>query len=168
MQWELNMLLVQHDTDRLTSNEMVKLFIALISKIQLANQNRLKNYNSVFLSYNIYVPLKLSTTSQSPAQHQVTTTYITPAQPQFDQNDPMDLSATNRGFKKPLTAEQRKYRFENNLCLYCGKFGHRILDHKLIRFTQRIDFVSETFTPTPPPATQLAIEGPPTPSQGKT
>ena len=148
MQWKLNMLLIQHDTDRLTFDEMVKLSIALASRVQLANQNRFKNYNSVFSSNNIYVPPTLSTTSQSLAQHQVTITYINPAQPQFDQNDPMDFSATNRGFKKPLTAEQRKYRFENNLCLYCGKSDHRVLDHKLIRFTQRINFVSETFTPT--------------------
>ena len=161
------MLLVQHDTDRLTFEEMVKLFIALTSIIQLANQNRLKNYNSVFPSNNIYVPPTLLTTSQSPAQHQVTTIYINSAQPQFDQNDPMDLSATNRGFKKPLTAEQKKYRFENNLCLYCGKSGHKALDHKFIKFTRRINFVSETFTITPPPPDQLAIEGPPTPSQRK-
>ena len=44
MQWELNMLLIQHDTDRLTFDEMVKLSIALISKAQLANQNRFENY----------------------------------------------------------------------------------------------------------------------------
>ena len=164
MQWELNMLLIQHDTDRLTFDEMVKLSIALTSRIQLANQNRFKNYNSVFLSNNIYIPPTLLTTSQSPAQHQVTTIYINSAQPQFDQNDPMDLSATNRGFKKPLTAEQKKYRFENNLCLYCGKSGHRAFDHKFIKFTQRINFVSEAFTPTPPPPAQFAIEDPPAPS----
>ena len=166
MQWELNMLLVQHDTDQLTFDEMVKLSIALTSRVQLANQNRLKNYNSVFLSNNIYVPPTLSTNSQGPAQHQVTTTYITPAQPQFDQNDLMDLSATNKGPRKPLTAEQKKYRFENNLCLYCGKPGHRALDHKLFRFTQRVNFVSEA--PVSPPPSQFTIESPPTTNQGKT
>ena len=168
MQWELNMLLVQHDTDRLTFDEMVKLSIALTSRAQLTNQNRPKNYNSAFPSNNIYVPTTPSTTSQTPAQHQVTTIYINPAQPQFDQNDPMDLSATNRRFKKPLTAEQRKYRFENNLCLYCGKSGHRTLDHIFIKPTQGINFVSGTFTPTHPPPAQLAIESPPAPSQRKT
>ena len=66
MQWELNMLLVQHDIDRLTFDEMIKLSIALTSKAQLTNQNRLKNYNSVFPSNNIYVPPTLSTTSQAP------------------------------------------------------------------------------------------------------
>ena len=145
------MLLVQHDTDRLTFDEMVKLSIALTSRIKLANQNRLKNYNSAFLSNNIYAPPTLLITSHAPAQHQVTTTYITPAQPQFDQGDPMDFSTTNKGLGKPLTAEQKKYRFENNMCLYCCKFGHKTLDHKLIKLTQRINFVSETFTPTPPP-----------------
>ena len=79
----------------------------------------------------------------------------------------MDLSATNRGFKKPLMAEQKKYRFENNLCLYYGKSSHRALDQKLIKNTQRINFVSEAFTPTPPPPAQFAIEGPPAPGQGK-
>ena len=162
------MLLVQHGTDRLTFDEIIKLSIALIPRIQLANQNRLKNYNSAFFSNNIYVCPTLSITSQSPAQHQVTTIYINPAQPQFDHNDPMDLSATNRGFKKPLTAEQKKYRFENNLCLYCGKSGHRIFDHKFIRLTQRINFVLRTFTPTLLPPAQLAVESPPTPNQGKT
>ena len=67
MQWELNMLLVQHDTDRLTFDEMVKLSIALASKVQLVNQNRLKNYNSAFPSNNIYVPPTFLTTNQSPA-----------------------------------------------------------------------------------------------------
>ena len=76
----------------------------------------------------------------------------------------MDLSATNRGLKKPLTAEQRKYRFENNVCLYCGKAGHRTFDHKFIKLTQRINFVSEASTPTPPPPAQFAIERAPAPS----
>ena len=44
MQWELNMLLVQHDTDLLTFDEMVRLTISLTSKAQLVNQNRLKIY----------------------------------------------------------------------------------------------------------------------------
>ena len=100
-----------------------------------------------------------------PTQQQVTTTYTNPFHVQTDQNDPMDLSATNRGFKKPLTAEQRKYRFENNLCLYCGKFGHRALDHKLIKFTQRINFVSETSTP--PPTTGPIRNWKPTSTQPK-
>ena len=129
IQWKLSMLLVQHDIDQLMFNEMVKLFTALTSKAQLANQNRPKNYNSALLSNNIYVPPTPSTTSHAPAQHQVTTTYTTPAQPQLDQSDPMDLSATNKGPKKPLTAEQKKYRFEKKLCLYCGKPGHKVFNH---------------------------------------
>ena len=35
---------------------------------------------------------------------------------------PMDLSATNR---KGLSPAERKRRFDNNLCLYCGQSGHR-------------------------------------------
>ena len=144
---------------------MVELSIALASKTQLANQNRFKNYNSAFFSNNIYVTPTLSTTSHGPAQHQVTTIYITPAQPQLDQSDPMDLSATNKGPKKPLTAEQRKHRFEINLCLYCGKPSHKAFDHKLFRLTQRINFVSEN--PVSPPPAQFTIEAPPATNQGK-
>ena len=167
MQWELNMLLVQHDTDLLTFDEMVKLSTSLAFRAQLVNQNRLKNYSAPLFN-NIYASLSASTTMNTiPTQHQVITTYTNPPHFQTDQNDPMDLSAANRGFKKPLTAEQKKYRFENNLCLYCGKSGHKAFDYKFIKFTQRINFVSETFTHTPLPPAQLAIEGPPAPSQGK-
>ena len=45
MQWELSMLLVQHDTDLLTFDEVIKSFTSLASRAQLANQNRPKNYN---------------------------------------------------------------------------------------------------------------------------
>lgn len=34
---------------------------------------------------------------------------------------PMDLTQTRRG---PITPEMKKYRRDNNLCLYCGKTGH--------------------------------------------
>jgi hypothetical protein len=42
---------------------------------------------------------------------------------------PMDLDASrsNRKFK-PLTPQERQYRMSNNLCLYCGKAGHRASD----------------------------------------
>ena len=46
-------MLVQHDTDQLTFDKMIKLSILLISKIQLANQNRFKNYNINFFPNNI-------------------------------------------------------------------------------------------------------------------
>ena len=49
------MLLVQHDTDQMIFDEMVMLSISLISKIQLANQNRLKNYNITPFPNNIYI-----------------------------------------------------------------------------------------------------------------
>ena len=78
MQWELNMLLVQHDTDLLTFDEMVKLSTSLTSRAQLANQNRPKIYSTP-LSNNIYVSLSASTTmNTTPTQHQVTTTYTNP------------------------------------------------------------------------------------------
>ena len=42
---------------------------------------------------------------------------------------PTDLNASrsNQRFK-PLTPEERKRRYDNNLCLYCGKSGHRAGD----------------------------------------
>ena len=42
---------------------------------------------------------------------------------------PMDLDASHSGRKfKPLTPEERTYRMNNSLCLYCGKAGHRATD----------------------------------------
>ena len=55
MQLKLNMLLVQHDIDQMIFDEMVKLSVSLISKIQLAHQNKPKNYNSAPLFNKIYV-----------------------------------------------------------------------------------------------------------------
>ena len=78
MQWKLSMLLVQHDTDLLTFDEMVKLSISLASRAQLANQNRPKIYFTP-LSNNIYVSFSVSTTmNTTPTQHQVTTIYTNP------------------------------------------------------------------------------------------
>src|SRR5258705_12011878 len=40
---------------------------------------------------------------------------------------PMDLSLADRTTSKkraPLTDAQKKYRIDNNLCLYCGAKGH--------------------------------------------
>ena len=52
-----------------------------------------------------------------------------------DDPEPMDLDAvrTNpapdaRGPGRKLTKEERDHRFENNLCLYCGKAGHKVKD----------------------------------------
>ena len=74
MQWELSMLLVQHDTDLLTFDEMVKLSTSLTSRAQLANQNRPKIYSTP-LSNNIYVsPLASTTMNTTPTQNQITTT----------------------------------------------------------------------------------------------
>ena len=42
----------------------------------------------------------------------------------------MDLST----FKKPkklFTFEKKNLRFENNFGFYCGKLGHRIMEHKI-------------------------------------
>ena len=77
MHWELNKLLIQHDTDQLTFDEMIKLFISLISKIQLANQNRFKNYNITPFPNNIYVSPPISNSMNTiPSQHQITKIYF--------------------------------------------------------------------------------------------
>jgi hypothetical protein len=39
---------------------------------------------------------------------------------------PMDLDATKTTRFKPLTNEERLRRMKENLCLYCGKSGHRV------------------------------------------
>ena len=78
MQWELNMLLVQHDTDLLIFDEPVKLSTSLTSRAQLTNQNRPKNYSAPLFN-NIYASFSVSTTMNTiPTQHQVTTTYTNP------------------------------------------------------------------------------------------
>ena len=43
---------------------------------------------------------------------------------------PMDFTSTDRTSRKrgPLTEAQRKYRYENGLCLYCGNHGHFVSD----------------------------------------
>ena len=156
--------MVQHDTDQLTFDEIIILSISLISKIQLANQNRVKNYNITPFPNNIYVSPSIATTI--PSQHQITTIYTFFVQFYPDQNDSITLSTTNKKPKKPLTVEQKKYRFENNLYLDCGKPGHKIFAYKFFRFTQRINFIIETFV-SPTPA-QFTIDIPPTTNQGKT
>jgi len=37
----------------------------------------------------------------------------------------MELDASSSTKFKPLTPEERKRRYDNNLCLYCGEGGHR-------------------------------------------
>ena len=42
---------------------------------------------------------------------------------------PMDLDANSGTRKfKPLTPQEKQHRMDNNLCLYCGKPGHRATD----------------------------------------
>ena len=74
----------------------------------------------------------------------------------------MDLSAS-KGPKKPLTPEERKYRFNNNLCLYCGKPGHRIMDHKTT--IQRINFVTPAPIVSSSTTAPFVIEAPSVPQQ---
>ena len=170
--WELQKLLVQHDTDRMTFDEMVSTCQILWTKNQLANQAKPKNYS------NFTHPVsnsKASPTSNTfpvrgyvkPSASRFMAPFITifaqpPAPVPIDQSDPMDLS-TSKGFKKPLAPEERKYRFDNNFCLYCGKPGHRAMNHKTT--TQRVNFVTPAPTVKSPTKTLLDIEAPPAPQQ---
>ena len=103
-----------------------------------------------------------------PARGYLTTSNstITFAQPPVtaptDQGDPMDLS-TSKGPRKPFTPEEKKYRFDNNLCLYCGKPDHRIMANKTT--TQRIYFVTPIPSVTSTTTAPFAIETPPATQQ---
>jgi len=55
------------------------------------------------------------------------------------ENSNTEINATqgqhHTQFKKcgKLMPEQRQYRFDNNLCMYCGKQGHKAIDCKAPR-----------------------------------
>ena len=167
--WELQKLLVQHDIDRMTFDEMVFICQVLWIKDQLANQAKPRNYPN----FTHPIPASNSNASSTnnntfPVRGFVTPfiTITTLAQPPItapiDQNDPMDLSASRR-LKKPFTPEKKKYRFDNNLCLYCGKPGHRAVDHKTT--IQRVNFVTPVFIVTSSATAPFVIEAPPVPQQ---
>ena len=63
---------------------------------------------------------------------------------------PGQVSSGRRG---PLTNEEKQYRFDNNLCMYCGGADHRF---------EGCAKKSKTFTPRPPPVGQLQITAAPT------
>ena len=162
--WEFQKLLVQHDTDRMTFDEMGFICQILWIKNQLANQAKPKNYS------NFTHPVlnsNASPTSNTFLVRGYITPFITifvqsPALVPIDQNDFMDLSVFKK-FKKLFTPEKRKYRFDNNFCFYCGKPGHRIMDHKIT--IQRVNFVTPATTVTSPAKVPFAIEAPPVPQQ---
>lgn len=49
-------------------------------------------------------------------------------QPHFNQRDPIKQRTTNKGRTSRVPAEEMKQRRDNNLCLKCGKPGHRVKD----------------------------------------
>ena len=53
--------------------------------------------------------------------------FVPPASLSGPQAMDLDTTRSNQRFK-PLTPEERKRRYDNNLCLYCGKSGHRAGD----------------------------------------
>ena len=128
----------------MTFDEMVFICQVLWIRDQLANQAKPKNYPN--FTHPISAPnSNIPSTNNNNARGYLTpfNTTIILAQPPIialtDQGDPMDLSAS-KGPRKPFTPEERKYRFDNNLCFYCGQPGHRVMDHKTT--TQRINFVT--------------------------
>ena len=73
------MLSVEHDTDQMIFDEIIRLSISLFSRIQVANQNRFKNYNIIPFFKNVYVsPFSLITVNHVFAKYQITTIYINP------------------------------------------------------------------------------------------
>ena len=168
--WEFQKLLVQHDIDQMTFDEMVFICQVLWIKDQLANQAKPKNYSSFS---NLIIPVSNSNAFSTNNINflarrfltPVTTTFIFVQPPAFapiDLKDLMDLSTSKRP-KKPFTPEKRKYRFDKNLCHYCGKPGHKTMNHKIT--TQRVNFVTLVFIV----STSLVIEIPfaTTQQQGK-
>ena len=157
--WELQKFLVQHDIDRMTFDEIIFICQILWIKNQLANQAKPKNYSN--FTHPVLNSNASPTSNTFPVRGYITpsiTTFVQPPAPvPIDQGDPMDLSAS-KGLRKPFTPEERKYRFDNNLCLYCGKPGHRIMDHKIT--TQRINFVTPAPIVKSPTKTPFAIEPP--------
>ena len=155
----------------MTFDEIIFICQILWTRDQLANQAKPKNYPDFTLSV---IPASNSNASSTNNNNFhvrgymtpfiTTTTFVQPPAPaQIDQSDLMDLSVF-KGPKKPLTPKERKYRFDNNVCLYCGKPGHRIMDHKTT--TQRVNFVTPAPTVTSPAKTPFVIETPPQ-QQGK-
>lgn len=65
---------------------------------------------------------------------------------------PMDLSQADRTPRKrgPLSAELRKYRQENHLCMYCGGSGHWASVCPLSTKPKRVN-AAQTAPPPPPP-----------------
>ena len=115
--WELQKLLVQHDTDQMTFDEVVSICQILWIKDQLANQAKPKNYSSFS---NLIIPVSNSNAFSTnntnfPARRfltPITTTFTfvqPPAPAPIDLKDLMDLSAFKRP-RKPFTHEKRKYR----------------------------------------------------------
>ena len=158
--WEFQFFLVQHDTDRMTFDKIVFICQILWIKDQLANQAKPKKYS------NFTHPVLNSNASPTNNIFLVRgyiTPFITifvqpPAFVPIDQGDPMDLSVF-KGLRKPFTPEKRKYRFDNNFSFYCGKPGHRIMDHK--NTIQRVNFVTTVTIVTSPAKVPFAIEIPP-------
>ena len=166
--WEFQKFLVQYDIDRMTFDKMVFICQILWIKNQLANQVKRKNYpnfthpvsnSNASPTSNIFFVRGYVTPSVSRFTIPFVTIYVqSPVFAPTDQNDCLDLSAF-KGPKKLFTPEERKYRFDNSFCFYCGKPGHRIMDHKIM--TQRVNFVTPNPIVTSPAKASFAIETPP-------
>ena len=98
----------------------------------MANQNRFKNYSITQFPKNIYVsPLISNSMNTIPSQHQIITIYIFFAQHHPDHNDFINLSTTNKKFKKPLTGEQ-KNTVSKTICVYI--MANQITKFSIINF----------------------------------
>lgn len=73
----------------------------------------------------------------------------------YDKNVSATFNSPKRG---PLSAKDRAYRMENNLCLYCGKGGHSVRDCRLAKQspTHRITPVRQAASTTKKPDTSTS------------
>ena len=71
--------------------------------------------------------------SSSASNHRKPSAHTNTPKPQiqvstYSRGTPMDLDASANRKYKPLTPQERQHRMQNQLCLYCGKSGHRARD----------------------------------------
>jgi hypothetical protein len=74
-----------------------------------------------------------SSTSKNPnPKTQSQTTEQKPPKPKDNKSDTPRVDLTGKlDSRGRLTQQERQYRLDKNLCLYCGEFGHRTPDCKL-------------------------------------
>jgi hypothetical protein len=123
----------------LTPNEfktLVDLIDASVKWDNLLYQRRRTNPSTTSRSTNTRIDTPVNKTRPFTFQpsSRPTNTTSTPASSTFTPV-PMEVDAVRPRFA-PLTTEERKYRMDNKLCMYCGKTGHIARDCRAKSSTQ--------------------------------